>query len=561
MLKSLAVKNLALIEECELDFSKGLNVLTGETGAGKSVLLGSINLALGSRVETDVIRRGASEASITLVFSADENVHRKLKSLELSCDDDEVVIVRKITAEKSVFKVNGEVVPAKLVKEIAEELIDIHGQHEHQSLLNNNKQMEILDAFAGDEADALKEQVSQSFKEINDIQKEIDRINESRPNAVREISLIEYELKEIEEANLEEGEDEQLESSYRKMKSAEKLTSFVNEAVSFVSMEGADNAGELISRAISRIKQAASLDESLEKFLEGLETAESLIGDFAMQASRYIDDLSFDEQKFVETEQRLDLINGLKSKFGNSVNEIIDYSERRAAELEFYQKLDEEATKYAEMLEVAKKRYFETSNKLTNLRLGAAVELSKALSESLSVLAFVNPKFEVKVTTDSQLLSGKGQDSVEFLFGPNPGEPVKPLKLIASGGELSRVMLAIKTLMAQKDAIDTLIFDEIDAGISGKTAWEVAGKLSALSKKHQVILITHLAQIAAMNDRHFEILKETGNDFTKTTISQLSIEGSEQEIARLVGAGTITESALNNARELINTAKAEKEKQ
>ena len=551
MLESLKVKNLALIENCETEFTEGLNILTGETGAGKSILLGSVNLALGARAEGDIIRSGAEEASVELVFSNSERISNILKSMDISSDEDVVIIQRKITPSKSIFKINGETVLSKQVKELAGELIDIHGQHEHQSLLNTVRQRDMIDAYGGEKTAKCLSEVSFAAENYVNLLKEHEEALSKADGREREISLLEYEIKEIEEAKLIPGEDEELEEAYKRMQSSEKLTESANEAMNLISGDVGQDAGALISRAINALNRVSSIDPKASELEDKLKDAEDILGDFSLELSKYIDKLEYDPDEFDKTEKRLDLLNTLKSRFGRTIEDVIRYCEDKTAELERLKNLDEYLCKLNEKLEAAKKEYVSAATRLTEARKEASEDFSLRLTETLKELNFLDVKFYVNIDCDYFNVTSQGSDSLEFMISTNPGEPVKPVKNVASGGELSRIMLGIKTILADKDDIDSLIFDEIDAGISGITARDVGKKLKVLSKRHQVISITHLAQIAAMADSHFVIEKGVSDGKTKTTITAIDEALRVKELARLLGGDENSEAALNNARELL----------
>lgn len=559
MLESLKVKNMALIENCELEFSEGLNILTGETGAGKSILLGSVNLALGQRIEGNVIRNGAQEASVELVFTNDEVTAGILKSLALPWDDDVIIISRKITPAKSLYRINGETVVARQVKELASKLMDIHGQHEHQSLLDTAKQRDMIDAYGGADIDACLKRIALITTEYNELKAQYEDALSKADGRDREISLLEYEVNEIEEACLIPGEDEELEEAYKRMASSEKLTQAAGEAMRFVSSESGEDAGSLISHALQAMSRIVSIDESAAELEASLKQAEEYLGDFSLGISKYIDNLEFDPQEFDTTEKRLDTINGLKAKFGRTVNDVLAYCEEKTAELERLKNLDEYLEGLNGALNSKKTEYVSEAQKLTGLRKKSASDFSKALTDTLLGLNFLDVRFEVSFASDYEKISKTGSDELEFMISTNPGETVKPVKNVASGGELSRIMLGIKTILADKDDIDSLIFDEIDSGISGVTAREVGKKLSDLSQKHQVISITHLAQIAAMADAHYIIEKGVIDGKTTTTINKASKEAEINELARLLGGDSGSEAARNNAIELKEAAKAYKE--
>jgi len=550
MLEYMHVKNLALIKECEIQFGKGLNILTGETGAGKSVLLGSINLALGGKADKDIIRTGEEEAYVELLFNNSDSVTSLLSEMELSVDDAGVCISRKITPTKNVFKINGEIVPAKQVKELAGGLLDIHGQHEHQSLLSNIKQRDMIDAFGAQKIKELRLEVEKAYCEYIKLKEELDGSLELSKGRDRELSLLRYECNEIEEANLVLGEDTILEEEYKRMQSSEKLLEYVNEAMGLISQGSSEDAGSLVSRAVGCMKRASSLDAEADKMVDLLSEAENILGDFAIEASRYSEKLDFSKEDFERTEDRLNLINTLKSKFGSSIEKILAYYEEKKADLEKLENLDSYLVELKTKTDRALLVYKEAAGSLSEHRKSVALEFSKLLSGELLCLNFNDSRFEVMFETDENLISKTGFDKLEFMIATNPGEPVKPMKNVASGGELSRIMLAIKTILAKKDEVDALIFDEIDAGISGKTAWEVSGRLSKLSMEHQVIAITHLPQIAAAADSHFSIEKNVKDGQTTTSINELDRDGEIAELSRLLGSDTLNEAALSNAREL-----------
>lgn len=561
MLEYMHVKNLALIKECEIQFTEGLNILTGETGAGKSILLGSINLALGAKADKDIIRTGEEEGYVELVFTANDYSRKLLAELELPCEDDIIAISRKITSTKNIFKINGEIVPARQVRELAGGLLDMHGQHEHQSLLNNAKQRDMLDAFGSAGIAAARDNVRLASKAYLALKSEYDETLEKSSGREREISLLRYQCEEIENAKLIPGEDEALEEEYKKMQSSEKLLSLLNEAMSVVSAGAEEDAGSLVSRALSAMRKASSYDEGAEALCDILSNIESLIGDFAFESSRYADTLEFSEEDFAKTEERINIINSLKLKFGNTIEKITEYYDGIKDELEKLENLDAYLNELQEKTQKALSFYKDCARKLSKLRREASREFETQLTEELKALSFLDVMFEVSIESDEEAVSENGFDKIDFRISTNPGEPIKPIKNVASGGELSRIMLAIKTLLARKDEVDALIFDEIDAGISGRTAWEVASKLSRLSREHQVIAITHLAQIAAFSDNHFEIRKSALDNTTTTRIEKLSSEGHINELARLLGSDSFDEATISNAKELVKKAEDRKKEE
>ena len=560
MLASLKIENVAVIEKAEVNFTPGFNVLTGETGAGKSLLIGSVNLALGGKFEKDMLRRGEENGLVELVFDCEEErLAEKLKSMDLEPSEDGTVILsRKLSSGKSICRINGETVTAKQVKELSELLIDIHGQHEHQSLLNKKKHMEILDAYAGAEFAECAGRVAALYHECTALEKKITEETLDDTSRSREQSLAEFEQKEIADASLQPGEDEELEQAYRKMSNSRKIAESLAESYQLSGNDAEDGAGNSLSRALRALRSVTMYDPALEQMEEQLAEVENLLSDYNHDVSEYMSDLEFDEEDFRSTEDRLNTINHLKGKYGNTIEEILRYKEEKEAYLEkladydaYMQKLNAEWEEKQALLKKA-------CEELSEIRRKNAAVLTQKLKDALIGLNFLTVEFDIAVRP-GQAITTKGYDDVEFLISTNPGESLKPLNQVASGGELSRVMLAIKTVLAGKDAIDTLIFDEIDTGISGRTAWKVAEQLSILAGAHQVICITHLPQIAAMADVHFIIEKSSTDDMTITDIHKVAEEESLAELARLLGSDALTEAALSNAKEMKEQANGFKE--
>ena len=557
MLRSLHVKNLALIRETEVEFGEGLNILTGETGAGKSLLIGSVNLALGGKFEKDMLRRGEESGLVELVFDCEEErLAEKLKSMDLEPSEDGTVILsRKLSSGKSICRINGETVTAKQVKELSELLIDIHGQHEHQSLLNKKKHMEILDAYAGAEFAECAGRVAALYHECAALEKRIAEETLDDASRGREQSLAEFEQREIADASLQPGEDEELEQAYRKMSNSRKIAESLAESYRLSGNDAEDGAGNSLSRALRALRSVTMYDPALEQMEQQLAEVESLLSDYNHDVSEYMSDLEFDEEDFRSTEERLNTINHLKGKYGNSIEEILQYKEEKEAYLEKLADYDA----YMQKLWKEKQELLKTAcEELSEIRRKNAAVLTQKLKDALINLNFLTVEFDIAVRP-GQAVTAKGYDDVEFLISTNPGESLKPLSQVASGGELSRVMLAIKTVLAGRDEIDTLIFDEIDTGISGRTAWKVAEQLSVLAGAHQVICITHLPQIAAMADVHFVIEKSSTDDMTITDIHKVAAEESLAELARLLGSDALTEAALSNAKEMKEQANGFKE--
>ena len=557
MLTSLHVKNLALIEETEVFFGEGLNILTGETGAGKSVILGSVALALGAKADKDMIRTGAESALIELSFTADDEVRSFMERMDMPLEEEEIVLQRRIMPGRSVCRVNGETVSTKILRELAGYLIDIHGQHDSQILLQTKRHLEILDGYASAAISGKKEQLKKAWQRYTALEKELEENTLDEAARKRELALAEFELGEIEEAALREGEDEQLEKDYRLMVNARKITSVLGNVYGLTGYENPESCGEGIGRALRELAGITSFDEKLEDFYSQLADVDALLNDFNRSISDYLSDLEFDDETFSETEKRLDYINRLKDKYGKTIADILDYAAVKQEEVDRLQNQDEWLAKKRNECESAKKDMLLLAREVSELRKAAAGRFETDMQNALQDMNFLHVEFAVDLK-EKEHCTAEGIDDSVFLISTNPGEPMKPLAAIASGGELSRIMLALKTITARQERIGTLIFDEIDAGISGKTAWSVSEKLGLLSRTTQIICITHLPQIAAMADHHFYIEKNAYKDTTATTITRLDQKTGLQELARLSGAVEMTEDVLANAQKMKDLAEKNK---
>lgn len=558
MLSSLHVKNLALIQEAEVEFGPGLNILTGETGAGKSILIGSINLALGKKLSREMIREGADSALVELVFETENpKVEQALKEMEIESLHGQVLIVRKITGSRSISKINGETCTTAQVRRIASLLLDIHGQHEHQSLLYTDRQLEILDAYGKEEIDPLRARVREAFrqwKELRDSLKEYELDEDAR---MREISFLEFEIREIDDAQLRDGEDETLEQAYRKMSNARNIVQALAAVRAMTGDGEGQSAGEQIGRAVRELSQIAGMDESLQQMQSSLLTIDDLLNDFNRELAGYMEEFTFSEEEFYETEKRLDEINRLKAKYGDSIPAIRRYQEEKQEKLEKMLHFEEQKEKLQKEEEKARQTLEECSQELSGIRCKYAGCLSKSIEEGLKDLNFLHVIFQIQFGRTAQYTEN-GFDTIEFRISTNPGEPVKALAKVVSGGELSRIMLAIKTILADRDETESLIFDEIDTGISGRTAQMVSEKMAQIGRRHQVLCITHLPQISAMADQHFEIRKDVVDQDTVTRIHALDEESSVRELARMLGGAKITDSVLANAEEMKELARVQK---
>ena len=549
MLLNLHVKNFALIDEIDIDFSKGLNILTGETGAGKSIVLGSLAIALGAKADKDFIRTGEEFALVEITFTADtDEVKNKLVENDISLENDEILIQRKITPQRSVFKLNSQTVTVSVIKDIASALIDIYGQHDYQNLLNSRKHIEILDSFAKDISDAASG-YKKTYAEYLRLKALAESPEVDEVRREREISLLEYQINEIKSASLRVNEEEEVEERLKVLENAYKIQSTLS-LVKDMMYDYESSAGEMINKSIREMTAISSYDSALGDLFDELNNIYSLVSDFERETYGLLEDYAPNEEELERLRERYNLINELERKYGRTIENVLEYLDDKEKELEA---LEDYAIKRESILkdyEKAKEALKKSADALTEVRKKNAKSFEEAITEGLSDLNFNQSSFNVAIT-EAPDYTANGKDKVNFEISTNPGEPLKPLENVSSGGELSRIMLAIKTVGAKSDNTETLIFDEIDAGISGVTAWKVAKKLALLSKDHQIILITHLQQIAAMADVHFEIKKiVSDNSRTNTYIDVLDEDGEIKEIARMLGDESGAESFLENASEI-----------
>ncbi|MEE1497271.1 MAG: DNA repair protein RecN [Clostridium sp.] len=544
MLFHLSVRNLALIDSAEVEFEEGLNILTGETGAGKSVIIGSVNAALGGKTSKDMIRQGCDYAYVELVFSVtDEKKRRELAAREVCPDaDGNLIISKKIMPSRSISRINDETVTAARLREITGILIDIHGQHEHQSLLYHAKHLEILDEYGKSRIAKLKEQTAEAYQEYAAVKKKLEYYQSGREQLLRETDFLRFEIEEIENAGLKPGEEEELESAYRRFSNSRRIVESLSEAYQAVN-------GDAVARALLAVEKAAEYDEGISGIRDQLYDVDALMSDLNREISSYMEEMTFDEAAFRETEERLDLIRGLENKYGGTIEKVLDSLDRKREKLEELEHFDLRREETERRFAQLEDRLETLCGELSEIRRETAQTLTERMREGLSDLNFLNVEFTMEFRRLSHYTAG-GFDEAEFLISTNPGEPPRPLGAVASGGELSRIMLAIKAVLAETDDIPTLIFDEIDTGISGRTAQMVSEKLSLIAGSHQVICITHLPQIAAMADSHYEIRKTAKENRTVTQIKRLSEEQMTDELARLLGGAEITEAVRQNAREM-----------
>lgn len=546
---------MALIKEADIALGNGLNILSGETGAGKSILLGAIAVALGLQGFKGFAREGAEYALSELVFTVEKEEQRSaLEAMEIPMEEDEVIISRRLSKGRATSKINGETVPVSLVKKVGALLIDIHGQHENQALLHIRKHLELLDDFAKENLGNIREEYQKSYHEYGELKKELEQAQLDNAARAKEMDFLSFEIGEIEEASLQKGEDESLEEDYKKLANGREILEAVTEAYQLC---GTDGASDSTGRALRSLASVAEYDSSLKALYGQLMDVDNLLNDFSREVSSYAQELDVDEETLHSTEERLDLINRLKTKYGNTIEAILEYKEEKKKRFQVLEHYEEYLAELESRFAACRKKLDEQAEALTRIRKEAAVQFSEQVCQALQELNFLDVRFELEFRRLEDY-TASGLDEVCFMISTNPGQPLRPVQDTASGGELSRIMLAVKSIMADQEKVETLIFDEIDSGISGRTAQKVSEKLAVIAGTHQVICITHLAQIAAMADVHFMIEKNIVGKETQTSIRQLNEKESIEELARILGGAEITQTVLDGAKEMKELAKASK---
>lgn len=550
MLTNIHIENYALIDCLDIDINEGLNIITGETGAGKSIILGAIGAALGAKINSDVIRAGEEYSFISVSFHI--NDADKLKALTeldaVDLSDGDIIVTRKILPARSVFKINGVTVSAAQVRSLSSLIIDIHSQRDNLLLLKTENQLKLVDSFGDDEFRKLMDRQKSLYEEYTECNSKLANIGDDASLREREISLLQYEIKEIEEASLTVEEDEELEEKFSKMSYLEKIRRGVAESLQ--SLESGDvNSIDLLGKAIKSLGDAINYDKDLVQIYDALKEAESILSDASSDLYSYIENNEMDEEEFARITNRIDLYNTLKRKYNGSVKGILEALDEKIERLDTLINSDEYITKLKDRINELIDEMNQVCQSLHDKRVGIAEHLQSLIMSEMTDLNFNNVQFLIEVRKNDTF-SSNGYDSVEFLISLNSGEDVKPLKNIASGGEISRIMLAIKSVIADRDITGTMIFDEIDTGISSRTAQYVAEKMHNISKSHQIICITHLPQIAAMADTHFYVYKEVSDNKTITCMRELDEESQINELARFLGGSKITENVMENAKEM-----------
>jgi DNA repair protein RecN (Recombination protein N) len=558
MLVELHVTNFALIDRLDLTFGAGLNILTGETGAGKSIIIDALGLALGGRAGADLVRTGAAKAVVEAVFDltgAPAEVRRRLSDAGLDSDEeaDTLLVTRELVRAggKSQCRINGRLMPVAVLKEIAEGLVDVHGQHEHQSLLAADRHIDILDSWGGKDALALRQQVAAIYVETNSLKRERDRLRTDARERARMLDLYRFQLEEIGSAHLQTNEEEELAADRSRLANSEKLSAASTDAYATLSgAERGSGALDALNTALSAVEHAALLDENLMAVAETLRSAVSYAEDAARELRVYQESVEFNPERLEEIEARLDLLRTLKRKYGETLGEIIAYGEELTGKLDELENSEAREEVLTTTIAKSEDKLNTAAARLTKARYKASENFVAGIARELADLGMAATKFEVAI--EPQPMTGKGADHIEFLLSPNPGEPLRPLAKIASGGEMSRIMLAMKSVLARTSAVPTMIFDEIDVGVGGRTAQTIGDKLESLAKDAQIMCITHLPQIASRTGTHFFIEKQVQEGRTTVSVVPLDSEGRIEEIARMLGGSRRSETVVQHAREMLS---------
>lgn len=567
MLQQLEIHNIAIIDNVSIEFENGLNILTGETGAGKSIIIDSINAILGERLSKELIRTGKEKAIVEAVFGlANGRVSDKLAELGIEPEEDGTIIISRefSVSGKNTCRINGKMATVSMLKEIGERIIDVHGQHDNQSLLRTESHIELLDSFGGKQIQKLKQGYSELLSTHKTIKSRLKALSGDAGERERKIDLLKFQIDEIKKAKLKLREEDDLSKQRMLLANSEKIIDVLSGAYDllFSGSDAKSSAYDSIGEAISQVNSITKLDEKYQAAAKKLEDIAYQLDDVIGEIRSERDQVEYNPALLDQIEERLELIFRLKKKYGSSIEQVLEYCKKAEKELDEILRSEETVRELTDELNKIAYELYNTAKALNAERINAAKILESKIGNELDDLEMKKAQFKVSIEfDDSADAYGErkylqtGMDRVEFLISPNAGEPLKPLSKIASGGEMSRVMLAIKTILADVDHMPVLIFDEIDIGISGRAAQKVGEKLSYLSKSHQVICVTHLAQIGSMADSHYLIQKLTEAEITETRVKKLKGEEIKSEIARILGGTNITSITLKHAEEMLKNAK------
>lgn len=551
MLLELNIENFAIIENMKIEFEPGLNVLTGETGSGKSIIIDSLGLVLGQRANKDIIKKGKDRAFIEAVFSSYDEETKDLL-LEYGIESGDLVVVSKEIREKgpTITRVNNRTVTSQILSKISSHLIDIFAQHESISLMDNKNQLKLIDDFSGKDQGELLGNLKDLVHEINSLKNEYNEKSTMEQNKDREIDLLEYQIKEIEEAGLSDYDDEELYDDFNVLNNMTDTLIKLSEAKSLIN-EGYETTSleDILDKVIANVVEVTRYNKDLKEVEENLEDIRFRISDIAKDLDRYVSSSEVDEERLQFLRERIDLVNNLKLKYGNNVKAINSFYEEISERLRFLQNFEDNLNKLLKKIEEKEAEATVLADKISQKRKKTSEILEKKVEEEINKLNIKDAKFKIEIKEKE--LSFDGIDKIEFLIAPNLGQDLMPMAKVASGGEMSRIMLGFKSIIAEKDNIPTLVFDEIDTGISGKTAQIVGNKIKEVSKDRQVIVISHLPQIVALADTHFAIKKDVVNNSTISTIDKLNYDERVNEVARLIGGMNVSEIAIETAKEMI----------
>lgn len=570
MLLELSIRNFAVIPSLTVSFDTGMNVLTGETGAGKSIIIDAVSLLIGGRASTDYVRHGQDKAEIEGLFDVANHLHipAMLAEQGIELDDETVILSRDISKQgKNTCRINGKLVTLSTLKEIGQFLVDIHGQHEHQSLLREEKHMALLDAYGKKQIEAHKQRFDQLFSECKQIDKQIKQLTDNEQQTAQRLDLLRFQWNEITQAQLQPGEDEQLEADKIKLAHAQKLYEGIQHA--YEALDGEHRASENLAVSKMELEDLVDIDATLEPALEKVRDVYYQLEDVTQTLRDYRENIEFDSNRLVEIEDRLAELSQLKRKYGYTVDDILQYFAQIEAEIDSVENKEERIQEWINKREHLFVELIAQQKKVTETRTDIARRLVQAIKKELKGLYMEQSDVDIRMSPltkgyalehqgETHYLNRDGGDDISFLIAPNPGEPLKSLAKTASGGELSRFMLSLKTVFAKIEPVTTLIFDEVDTGVSGRIAGAMAERLYTISSTQQVLCITHQPQVAALSDHHFLIEKEVKNDKTMTRIVPLSKEQKENEIARMMSGSKITQTTEDHASELIQQAQVTK---
>ncbi|MBK3494043.1 DNA repair protein RecN [Viridibacillus sp. YIM B01967] len=561
MLRELSIKNFAIIEDLTVGFVEGLTVLTGETGAGKSIIIDAVQLLAGGRGSLEFIRHGAKKAELEGLFmisSENHSAYQKCEEVGIDIEEGMVILRRDLNdSGKSVCRVNGKLVPLSLLREIGATLIDVHGQHESQELMDDKRHISLLDQFAGAEIAPLKERYAEEYLAYRELKKELAAISVGEQQVAQKIDLFSFQIKEIDACQFRAGEEEELAEERRRLMNFNKI--YERSSTAHEAILGESRGLDWIGQAMTDLEEVATLDNNFKEHSDNVSAAFYSLQEAAFQVKNILDELEFNPERLNEVEQRLTLIQSMKRKYGTTLEEILNYREKIGEELESLLNRDENIQKNEQQLDELKEKLLQTAEKLTAIRKKEGRKLSDAIMQQLRALYMEKADFSVHfepIAVDQ--FDQNGLDRIVFYIATNVGEPPKPLTKIASGGELSRMMLALKTIFSSTNGITSIIFDEVDTGVSGRVAQAIAEKISAISMHSQVLCISHLPQVAAMADHHYYIKKHEEAHRTVTSLTEIFEDARIDEISRMMSGAEVTELTFQHAKELVEIANGRK---